>query len=260
MKEQKIAALCAVESVLIAARMTSQPIDWAFSTRIWTEDVKRRTDRPWRMLAKAVHGHGIPVVTIDRASSRLEIACQVLLKAYWHGYIGSDEPGLAKAVTLAFPRQVARVRRETQARDDDAAPATLLEGLIYPGFDPARGAEANRRYVTRKAGIAVMEHRKRERPDLYPWTRVGISERRFYKLLPMFADKINGRYDYDHKAVVAGMTAYIDGRGKERSVRVATMDVLREHDFTETAARKWLQRHKPAEALTAWPRGRTPRE
>jgi hypothetical protein len=254
--KQRIAPLCAAEAVLIAARMTSQPIDWAFSTRIWTEDVNRRTDRPWRMLAKAIHGHGIPVVTIDRASSRFEIACQVVLKAYWHGYIGTNEPGLARAVALAFPRQVARVRSQIKAPDDEAAAATLLEGLIYPGFDPARGAEANRRYVTRKASIAVMEHHKREWPERYPWTRVGITERRFYKLLPMFASKVNGRYEYDHDAVVERMKASIDAKGRERSLRDATMDVLRDHGFTDIAARKWLQRHEPAEAISAWPRER----
>lgn len=43
-----------------------------------------------------------------------------------------------------------------------------------------------------------MEHRKRENPSHYPWTRVGISERQFYKLLPQFAQKVNGRYDYGH--------------------------------------------------------------
>jgi hypothetical protein len=48
-----------------------------------------------------------------------------------------------------------------------------------------------------------MQHRKLESPDRYPWTQVGISERRYYKLLPLFAQKVNGRYDYDHDDVVA---------------------------------------------------------
>jgi len=93
-------ALCAVEPVLIVARMT-QPSDWAMSTRIWPAYVDRPRDRPWPLLAKAIHGHGIPVMTIDRVSSREEIACQLLLLAYWHGYIGNDEPALANAVAMA---------------------------------------------------------------------------------------------------------------------------------------------------------------
>ena len=39
-----------------------------------------------------------------------------------------------------------------------------------------------------------MEHGKAEAPDRYPWTQIGISERRYYKLLPQFARKVNGRY------------------------------------------------------------------
>jgi hypothetical protein len=248
-------ALVADEAVLIAARLTSQPVDWAFSARIWTEDVKRPLDRPWRMLAKAIHGFGIPVITIDGASSRLEIACQVLLLAYWYGYIGNDEPGLATAVALAFPKQVERLRRGTGAPDAESAAATLLEGLIHPGFDPARGAEANRRYVTRKASIAVMEHRKREAADRYPWTRAGISERRYYKLLPQFAHKVNGRYHLDDEDVLERMKTYLDTREHDRTVRRLAIGVLREHGFSNVAARKWLQRHPPEEAVNAWPRG-----
>ncbi|MFI6695500.1 hypothetical protein ACIBLA_27880 [Streptomyces sp. NPDC050433] len=48
-----------------------------------------------------------------------------------------------------------------------------------------------------------MQYRKSEAPDRSPWTRIGISERRYYKLLPLFAQKVNGRYDYDY--VVARM-------------------------------------------------------
>ncbi len=70
-----------------------------------------------------------------------------------------------------------RVRSGTGALNAESAAAVLLEGLLYPGFDPARGAEANRRYVTRKASIAVMEHRKAESP-LHPWDKVGVTERR----------------------------------------------------------------------------------
>lgn len=247
----RAAPLCASEAVLIAARLTSQPIEWAFSARIWTDDVKRPYRRPWRILAKAIHGFGIPVIAVDRTSTRMEIACQVLLKAYWHGYIGNDEPGLATAVARAYPKQVDRVRRGTGAPDAQSAAATLLAGLLHPGFDPARGAESNRRYVTRKASIAVMEHRKREAVDDQPWTRIGISERRYYKLLPRFARKVNGRYEVDRADIVERVKTYLDATEHDRTVRSLALEVLQRHGFSNAAARKWLQRHPPEEAVNA---------
>jgi hypothetical protein len=250
--------LAAVEPILIVARMTRQPADWAFTARLWTEGVRRPIDRPWRKIAEAVHGHGIPTITLDPISTPYEVACQVVLKGYWHGYIGSDEPALANAIAMAYPRQVERIQRATRAPDSASAAATLLEQLIRPGFDPAQGAEATRRYVRRKASIAVMEYRKAEAPDRYPWTQVGISERRYYKLLPHFAQKVNGRYVLDHDDVVARMKAYLDQADRGREVRVAALDILRDHGFGEEAARKWLQRHRPEEAVNAWPRGQRP--
>jgi hypothetical protein len=215
-------------------------------------------DRPWNKIAKAIHGHGIPAITLDPISTPHEIACQVVLKGYWHGYIGGDEPALANAIAMAYPRQVERIRRVTHAPNSASAAAALLEQLIRPGFDPAQGAEATRRYVRRKASIAVMEYRKAEAPDRYPWTQVGISERRYYKLLPQFAQKVNGRYVLDHGDVVARMKAYLDRIDHVRDVRAAALDVLRSHGFGEAAARKWLQRHRPEEAVDAWPRGPRP--
>jgi hypothetical protein len=250
--------LAAVEPILIAARMTRQPADWAFIARIWTEGVRRPIDRPWSKIAKAIHGHGIPTITVDPVSTPYEIACQVVLKGYWHGYIGSDEPALANAVAMAYPRQVDRIRRATRAPNSTSAAATLLEQLMHPGFDPAQGAEATRRYVRRKASIAVMQHRKSQAPDRYPWTQIGISERRYYKLLPHFAQKVNGRYDLDHDDVVARMKAYLNDVDQVRDVRANALDVLRSHGFGEEAARKWLQRHRPEDALHAWPRGSRP--
>lgn len=250
----EVAPLAAVEPILIVARMTRQPADWAFAARIWTEGVQRPTGRPWSKIAPAIHGHGIPTITLDPVSTPYEIACQVVLKGYWHGYIGSDEPALANALAHAYPQQVERIRRITHAPDPESAAATLLEQLIRPGFDPAQGAEATRRYVRRKASIAVMEHRKAEAPDRYPWTQVGISERRYYKLLPQFAQKVNGRYDLDQDDVVARMKSYLDGLDRERGVRAAALEILRSHGFGEAAARKWLQRHEPEEAVDAWPR------
>ena len=247
--------LVANEPVLIAAPMTKQPVEWAFLARIWTDDVKRPNDRPWNILAGAIHDHGLPTITLDPASTPQEIACQMVLKGYWHGYIGSDEPALAKAVANAYPKPVESIQRQTHAPTRESAAAMLLEQLIRPGFDPAKGAELTRRYVRRKASIVVMEHKKLEAPDRYPWTHVGIDERRFYKLLPLFADKIDGRYDYDHNDVIVRMKAHLDKRDREQEIRTATLDLLRSRGFSEAAARKWLQRHKPQEAIDAWPRG-----
>jgi hypothetical protein len=254
----EVIPLAAVEPILIAARTTRQPVGWAFTARLWTEGVRRPIDRPWSKIAKAIHGNGIPTITLDPNSTPYEIACQVLLKGYWHGYIGGDEPALANAVAMAYPRQVQRLQRETRAPSTTSAAATLLEQLIRPGFDPAQGAEATRRYVRRKASIAVMQHRKLEAPDRYPWTQVGISERRYYKLLPLFAQKVDGRYDYDRDNVVASMKAYLDRKDSERTIRMDALEVLRSRGFGEEAARKWLQRHRPEEAVNAWPRGRRP--
>lgn len=247
--------LAAGEPILIVAPMTRQPVDWAFTARIWTEDVRRPNERSWSKIAKAIHGHGIPAITLDATSTPQEIACQVVLKGYWHGYVGSDEPALAKAVASAYPQQVGAIQRGTRAPNSLSAAATLLEQLVRPGFDPTQGAEATRRYVRRKASIAVMQYRKSERPDRYPWTQIGISERRYYKLLPRFAQKVDGRYDFDHDDVVERMKAYLNGRDDERAIRTAALDVLRTHGFSNEAARKWLQRHRPEEAVDAWPRG-----
>jgi hypothetical protein len=182
----------------------------------------------------------------------------VILKGYWHGYIEGDEPALARAVAVAYPQPVERIRRQTRAPTTASAAAKLLEQLIHPGFDPARGAEATRRYVRRKASITVLEHRKQESPGRYPWTQVGISERRFYKLLPSFANKLNGRYDYDHVDVVARMRVHLDALDRDRAIRADALDILRSRGFQSDAARKWLQRHPPEEAVHAWPRGLRP--
>ena len=256
----EVVPLVAAEPILIAAPMTRQPVEWAFTARIWTDEVQRPNDWRWSIMAEAIHGHGIPTITLDRASTPEEIACQVVLKGYWHGYIGADEPTLARAVATAYPQPVQRIQRQTHVPTRESAAAMLLEQLIRPGFDPAQGAEATRRYVRRKASIVVMEHRKREAPDRYPWTHVGISERRYYKLLPLFAEKVNGRYDYDHDDVVARMKAHLEERDHKREIRTAALDLLRSRGFSEAAARKWLQRHGPEQAFGAWPRGQRPVE
>ena len=256
----EVVPLVATEPILIAAPMTQQPVEWAFTARIWTDEVQRPNDRPWSILAEAIHGYGIPTITLDPASTPQEIACQVVLKGYWHGYIGADEPALASAVATAYPQPVKHIQRQTDAPTRESAAAMLLEQLIRPGFDPAQGAEATRRYVRQRASIVVMEHKKQEAPDRYRWTQVGISERRYYKLLPLFAEKVNGRYDYDHDDVVARMKAHLQERDRKRAIRTATLDLLRSRGFSEAAARKWLQRHEPEQAIGAWPRGQRPVE
>ncbi|HEX5907714.1 MAG TPA: hypothetical protein VFY56_11905 [Propionibacteriaceae bacterium] len=71
-----------------------------------------------------------------------------------------------------------------------------------------------------------------------------------------FAQKINGRYDVDLDDVVARMKVYLDSQDRDRNIRAAALDLLRERGFSEEAARKWLQRHRPKDAVDAWPRGR----
>ncbi len=85
---------------------------------------------------------------------------------------------------IALVRQLRKHRPAftSRAPSTASAAATLLEQLVHPGFDPAQGAEANRRYVPRKSSMAIMEHRKRETPHRDPWIQIGISERRFYKI------------------------------------------------------------------------------
>ncbi len=246
--------LAATEPVLVVARMTQHPVDWAFAVRVWLGGPQRPTDRRWGIFADAVHGHGLPTITVDQKSTAQEIACQVVLKAYWHGYLNGDELAITSALTSAYPRSVERIRSRVGTPTSSAAAALLLEQLIRPGFDPAQGAEATRRYVRRKTSILLMEHRKQESPDRYPWTQVGISERRFYKLLPQFAEKVNGRYSYDHDDVVVQMRAYLAARDSEKAIRAAAIELLRSRGFGNEAARKWLQRHRPEEALHAWPR------
>jgi hypothetical protein len=250
--------LAAAEPILIAVPLARQPADWAFTARIWPEGVSRPISRPWSQLAPAIHGHGIPTITVDRVSTPYEIACQVVLKAYWHGYLGGDGRVLANMIALAYPKQVDLIRRKTDAPDRASAAAKLLEQLVRPGFDPAQGAEATRRYVRRKASIFVMEHRKQQLPERYPWTQIGISERRYYKLLPLFAEKANGRYDIDYDDIVARMKKFLNGKDQSREVRAATLALLQAHGFSAAAARKWLQRHQPEEAFDAWPRGSRP--
>ena len=184
------------EPVLILARLTNHPVIWAQQIRVWTEEVPSTSGRPWHPIARAIHGYGVPVVRIDASSTPEETGCALVLIGRWHGWFDANEPGLGEAVVRAFPAPVARIRRRTGVPDDMSAAAMLLEGLLFPGFDPSLGADSNRRYVARKASIAVMNHRKAEAAS-HPWTDLGIDERRFYKLLPQFSSKVAGRYEVD---------------------------------------------------------------
>lgn len=115
--DEALRTLVAVEPLLIAARVTSHPADWAMAARIWPS-AGRPAGRPWRYLASAIHEHGIPVLSLDPESTSEEIQCQLLLLAHWHKYIGADEPQIADAIAAAYPKAVGRI-----ARDRSTGPA-----------------------------------------------------------------------------------------------------------------------------------------
>lgn len=167
-KEDGAPPLVGVEPILIAARMTTHPVKWVMSVRIWPSIV-RQPKGPWRHAAAAIHQHGLPVLMIDGASGPEEVECQLLLLAYWHGYIRNTEPGIADALAGAFPAPVNRIRRASHAPDMASAAAILLEGLIRPGFDPSQGAAMTRRYISSKAWIAILEHLKVDTPGSRVW-------------------------------------------------------------------------------------------
>jgi hypothetical protein len=105
---------------------------------------------------------------------------------------------------------------------------------------------------------ANQDHQAPSRPIKNRGGGSRISERRYYKLLPLFAQKVHGRYDIDQTDVVARMRAHLDRSDQAQTVRAAALDVLLSHGFGNEAARKWLQRHRPEEAVDAWPRGGRP--
>jgi len=248
--------LVAVEPLLIAGRITSHPADWAMAVRIWPS-----TERPvavtsiWRHIAGAIRDHGIPVLPLDPQSTSEEIQCQLLLLAYWHQYVGADEPGIADAIAAAYPKPVERIARATGAPDQKAAAALLFEGLLRPGFDPAMGAAAARRYVSRKATIAILNHRKTTDGGTRPWEALGVSERHYYKLLSKFAPKNGPRYEVD-AGVLEQIRTHLISRDQEAETHAAAMDLLQQRGFSHAAARKWLQRHDLTQALKATPRPR----
>ena len=250
--DEALRRLAAVEPLLIVGRVTSCPADWAMAVRIWPS-ASRPADRPWRHVAGAIHDHGIPILSLDPESTVEEIQCQLLLLAHWHKYIGADEPEIADAIAAAYPQAVKRIARGTGAPDTRAAAALLFEGLLRPGFDPARGAAAARRYVSSKATIAILNHRKTSDGSMRPWEALGVSERRYYKLLKRFAPKTGTRYEIDPN-VLDQIRSHLFDRDEEIGTHAAAMELLQDRGFSYAAARKWLQRHPYSEALTARPR------
>lgn len=248
--------LAAVEPLLIVGRVTSHPADWAMAVRIWPS-AGRPADRPWRHLASAIHDHGIPVLSLDPESSVEEIQCQILLLAHWHKYIDADEPEIADTIAAAYPQAVKWIARATGAPGTRAAAALLFEGLLRPGFDPAGGAAAARRYVSRKATIAILNHRKTSDGGIRPWEVLGVSERRYYKLLKRFAPKVGTRYEIDLN-VLEQIRSHLINRDEQIGTHAAAMELPQDRGFTHAAAREWLQRHPYSEALTAWPRPKRP--
>lgn len=160
-------------------------------------------------------------------------------------------------VAAAYPQAVERIARATRAPDTRAAAALLFEGLLQPGFDPARGAEAARRYVNSKATIAILNHRKTADGAIQPWERLGVSERRYYKLLNQFAPKTGTRFEVDAD-VLEKIRSHLISRDEITEKRAAAMELLQERGFSYAAARKWLQRPDYSEALTARPRSKRP--
>lgn len=254
--DNALRGLAAVEPLLIAGRVTSHPADWAMAVRIWPSvERPEAMTRPWRHVASAIRAHGIPVLPLDPHSTSEEIQCQILLLAYWHKYVDTDEPAIADAIASAYPKPVQRIARATGAPDTRAAAAMLFEGLLRPGLNPGMGAAAARRYVSRKATIIILNHRKTADGGVRPWEALGVSERRYYKLLKQFASRNGARYEVD-AGVLEQIRRHLISRDQKTEKQAAAMDLLQHRGFSPAAARKWLQRHDPAQALTATPRQR----
>lgn len=252
-EDEGLRGLIGEEPILIMARATEHPVKLAYAFRVWHR-VNRDARRPWRYAAKAIHGHGVPIITIDDDSTSNEIACQLVLLAFWHKYLGPQEPILADAVSAAYPKAVYRVQRGTRLPDVRSAAGILLEGLLHPGFDPARGAEFARRYVSRKATIAVLEQRKVDAPGLREWESLGMTERSYYKLLARTFSKRGKRYELDREGRER-VQALVEAKTRSKARHDAAMALLQERGFSYDAARKWLQRNSIERAVDAYPRG-----
>lgn len=247
-------ALAVTEPRLILARLTDHPVQKALSFRIWIVADSPRSNA-WRLsgIAGVVHGYGIPIVSLDAHTTPHEAAAQLLLAAYWHGYLQGEEPAIPEALAAAFPRDVQRVWQGTDAPSRAAAAALLFERLLRPGFDPRRSAQSVRHYVRRHATTLVRAHHAEVTPGR--WIDLGVSERYYYRLLARFAMKdLGGKYEVDD-GVLARISKHLEGR-EERATR---LELLRQRGFTDAAARKWLQRHPVSSLRTAQPRPSRPR-
>jgi hypothetical protein len=111
--------------------------------------------------------------------------------------------------------------------------------------------------VSRKATIAILNHRKTTDGGVHPWEALGVSERRYYKLLKQFAPKTGARYEVD-AGVLEQIRGHLISRDQRTEKHAAAMALLQQRGFSCTAARKWLQRHDHSEVLTAEPRPRRP--
>jgi hypothetical protein len=238
------------EAIVIVARTATRPSDWAFVARVWTLEGMLSTPLSWRMAARAVHTYGLPTVCLDRKSTPEEVVAQMLLAAYWYGYLEREETALIpSSLAAAFPRDVARVRSGTSQPGTEEAAALLFERLIHPGFDPTRGAGSIRRYVAHHAATLVRDHRSQQ-AEFHIWDKLGIEKRNYYKLLAKFATKgPDGRYQADDEVV-----AKISAHRKDHETRRAAIELLRSHGFSDAAARKRFQRHGLSEIATVRPR------
>jgi hypothetical protein len=242
--------LVATEPIVVVARVTSHPADWALAARIWVHHGIPHHPRTWRATSGVIHGNGIPIITLDEGSTPEEVVAQMLLVAYWHGYLDGDEASLIPvSLASAFQGDVARVKRGIGSSDMETAASSLFERLLRPGFDPTRGAGSIRHYIAHHATTLIREHRA-TLADSHPWDEFEIEERQYYKLLARFAPRgPKGRYEIDD-AVRQRIRDHVE----ERRRRAAAMDLLRARGFGEDAARKWLQRHDIDEIATAQPR------
>ncbi len=243
-------ALAACEPVLIVARLTEQPVRWAMRVRLWMLD-SSADPGPWRLksVVDTIHGYGLPIITIDEATTPEEAGAQLLLAAHWHGYLAGEEHAIPGALARAFPREVGWIRRGTDSPDDLAAATLLFERLHRRGFDPTRDAGTMRHYVRGHARTLVRAHRAALVADPR-WSELGISERYYYRLLRKFAVKHrDGRYDVDGETLER-LRRYVDDRARRR----AALELLHSRGFERAAARKWLQRHALEEIRTAQPR------
>jgi hypothetical protein len=165
--------LAVIEPILTVARITQQPADWTFTARIWTEGLAS-INRSWSKIAEAIHGYGRPTITLNSLRDRVPGG----LEGYWHGYI--------KATSQHW-RTLSRWHSHGRSSAFSVLPTlpTVCRRRNAAGTtDPSRIRPSSRRRGSPsgtcavKASIAVMQHRKGEAPDRYPWTQVGISERR----------------------------------------------------------------------------------